>query len=220
MRSTRVRHNRSLALISSRVLPFVVLACGFDDRSVVAQHGPSDLAPDASESSREVSEAPPQGPDATSPPARDGGKNPVPSPALTEIVCNGCRIDGACIAEGTSQLGTCLVCDPERSSTAYVPAPVGASCGSAATACSGQDTCGKDGACLSNDFAEGTECAAAAGECDPADTCDGHGACRVNVSPDDTECEDGEFCTEQDRCVDGKCAGGRVRLCGTVEFCE
>src|SRR5262245_42435195 len=95
MRSRRVLRVSSLALTSSRVLPFVAaLACGFDDRSVLAQRGSSDLVPDASEPSGEAPEPPAPGLDATSPPSRDSGSDPPPSPMQTDAVCNGCLIEG------------------------------------------------------------------------------------------------------------------------------
>lgn len=215
MRSGRVRQIRSLALAPALALPFIAaLACGIDDRSVVVRTRSSSPERDASEAAADEA-------DAESLPARDGGDDPKPpDPTAAGAGCRGCLIQGACVPEGSSQLGTCLICDPERSPNAYVPALPGARCGSAPSLCSGQDTCGEDGACLPNDFTEGTPCGPDSGECDPSDTCDGHGACMAVVSPDDTECDDGAFCTEQDRCIDGQCAGGRLRLCGSIQVCD
>lgn len=64
----------------------------------------------------------------------------------TTLTCDGCTIDGACVSSGTeSPDNPCLVCDPEQSSTAWVPND-GVSC-SDGMYCNGEEACFQ-GECL------------------------------------------------------------------------
>src|SRR5690606_17656838 len=84
--------------------------------------------------------------------------------------CDGCNIDGVCLANGAEQAGNpCMVCDIELSTESFSPA-VGKPCGAAPTACSAQDTCDSSGVCQPNHAAAGSACGnPAASACNAAD---------------------------------------------------
>jgi hypothetical protein len=158
----------------------------------VAQMVPEDLAPDANS----------------------------PEPGALEPEC-GCRIGKLCVRSGESMLGTCLVCDPARSTDTFVPAAEGTPCGSAPAECSSQDTCDAVGVCLSNHLPSGTACGTGVDTtCDPADLCDAAGACTLRVAENGSSCEDGLFCTEGDGCVNGQCVSGPEMDCGSNARCD
>jgi Regulator of chromosome condensation (RCC1) repeat len=135
--------------------------------------------------------------------------------------CNGCDIEGVCIADGAARAGSpCEVCDITRSTTALSPA-VGEPCGSAGSACSAQDTCDASGVCRPNDAAPGSPCGnPIAGACDAADTCDGVGNCRPNIAANGVACDDGIFCSVGDQCQGGACVSVGQRDCGPSGTCD
>lgn len=132
--------------------------------------------------------------------------------------CTGCNIAGSCIANGSRDPGNpCRVCDPERDAADY-SVDVGASCGSPASECSGQDTCDGDGRCVADDVADGVSCGEAGSglfclggecsECGSAADPDGLCASRSPATP---------LC---DR-TRGRCAACLPATCGEAEpVCE
>jgi hypothetical protein len=136
-------------------------------------------------------------------------------------VCAGCTIAGSCVAAGDlNPANSCLICDPARSVDAYSP-NVDATCGSAATECSGQDTCNAQGQCTPNHLAAGTACGAPGGDqCDTGDSCDGSGQCVQRVARNGDPCDDGQFCTTGDTCQNGACRSGGPRSCGASQTCD
>lgn len=160
--------------------------------------------------------------DLCTPPENLCGANGFCSPEAGGCVntCAGCIIADNCIAAGAAQPGNpCFTCDPARSTTSYVPA-TGSACGSAATACSGQDTCDGSGNCVPNHSASGTICGdPSASACNGRDTCDGGGNCASRVAANGAMCDDGQFCSVGDSCQAGFCVGGGPRNCGTGQAC-
>jgi hypothetical protein len=134
--------------------------------------------------------------------------------------CLGCLIDGNCVGNAAEQAGNpCMVCDTSQSTTTYVAA-TGKPCGAGTTACSQQDTCDATGACLANHLPQGSPCGdGTSGSCDGADSCDGSGNCLQRTAANGTACDDGQFCTINDACQGGGCAGSS-RNCGVGLACN
>jgi hypothetical protein len=67
-----------------------------------------------------------------------------------------------------------------------------------------------------------TECRASRGPCDPAEFCDGSTAHCSDVNylaPINSPCDDGDLCTENDRCVPGgQCVGTPVTPCARFDM--
>jgi hypothetical protein len=138
-----------------------------------------------------------------------------------KTTCSGCLIDGVCIPSGSASNGNpCLTCDPSRSTTSFTVS-VGTSCGAAATACSGQDTCDAQGRCQPNNLPAGTACGSpSSSTCDQADACDGNGSCQQRLAQNGTPCDDGAFCTTGDQCQAGQCVASGQQSCGVNRFCN
>jgi hypothetical protein len=121
--------------------------------------------------------------------------------------CQGCSIGGTCVPAGTvNPTNPCQVCNPTRSTTAYV-GNTGAACGSAATVCSGQDTCSDQGVCLPNHFNSQTTCGSP-GACGVANLCDGAGNCQprsVDLNTDPANCGSCSHSCEAGACTRGVC---------------
>jgi hypothetical protein len=121
--------------------------------------------------------------------------------------CQGCSIGGTCVSAGTvNPTNPCQVCNPTRNATAYV-GNTGASCGSAATSCSGQDTCSDQGVCLANHFNNQTTCGSP-GTCGIANLCDGAGNCQprsIDLNTDPTNCGSCGHNCEAGACTRGVC---------------
>jgi hypothetical protein len=81
----------------------------------------------------------------------------------------------------------------------------GASCGSAATLCSGQDTCSDQGVCLANHFDNQTACGSP-GACGIANLCDGAGNCQPRTIDLNTDAANCGTCGHN--CENGTCARG------------
>jgi hypothetical protein len=135
--------------------------------------------------------------------------------------CDGCNIDGVCVANGAEQAGNpCLACDIGLSTTSFSPA-AGKLCGAARTACSAQDTCDSSGVCQPNHGAAGSACGnPAASACNAADSCDGRGNCNPNVAANGLACDDGQFCSIGDECQGGVCVTSTPRDCGVLRSCD
>jgi hypothetical protein len=161
--------------------------------------------------------------DACSAPVNQCGNNAVCDVATDSCksTCDGCIVAGVCVGAGTEAPGNpCQVCDPTSSATGYTIA-AGKSCGAAATACSGQDTCDAQGRCQANHLAAGTSCGnSASSACDQADTCDGNGNCQQQLAPNGTSCDDGAFCTVGDQCQGGRCVATGNQNCGANRVCN
>jgi len=134
--------------------------------------------------------------------------------------CDGCVVDGVCVAAGAAAANNpCLVCDPQQSAT-RLSATEGAPCGSGPTDCSAQDTCNAQGQCSPNHLPSSTICGPLGGQCDADDTCNGVGQCTRRVAPNGSVCDDGQFCTDADRCQGGQCVPGAARNCGQNRICN
>lgn len=135
--------------------------------------------------------------------------------------CSGCVVSGTCHATGAEEPGNpCRVCDPSRSTSAFVAA-TGKSCGAPAGVCSGQDTCNAQGQCQPNHLADGTACGnPASSACDGPDTCDGRGNCLPRIAANSTPCNDGRFCSVGDACQGGVCSPTGNRNCGDGLACN
>jgi hypothetical protein len=121
--------------------------------------------------------------------------------------CQGCSIGGTCVPPGTvNPANSCQVCNPARSTSAYV-GNTGASCGAAATNCSGQDTCSDQGVCLPNHFNSQTTCGSP-GACGIANQCDGGGNCQtrtIDLNTDPANCGSCGHNCESGSCTRGIC---------------
>lgn len=161
--------------------------------------------------------------DACSPPLSQCGSNAVCDVATDSCksTCDGCIVAGVCVLAGTEAPGNpCQVCDPTNSATGYTIV-AGKSCGAAATACSGQDTCDAQGRCQSNHLPLGTSCGnSASSSCDQPDACDGNGNCQQRLAPNGTSCDDGAFCTVGDQCQGGRCVATGNQNCGANRACN
>jgi hypothetical protein len=135
--------------------------------------------------------------------------------------CNGCLVNGVCVSSGTEAAGNpCLVCNPALSNAAFSAAP-GKSCGSAPSACSGQDSCDGQGRCQPNNLAQNTPCGnQSTSACNQADSCDGNGNCSQRVAANGAPCDDGSFCSVGDRCQGGECFPTGNRNCGAGSNCD
>lgn len=135
--------------------------------------------------------------------------------------CDGCIIDGTCIADGVvNPANPCLVCDPARSAGSYSVAP-GRPCGAEASVCSGQDTCDELGVCQPNHAPSGTPCGSAVSNaCNQPDTCNGNGFCEQRLASNASPCNDGQFCSVGDECQGGSCVANAFRSCGVGRTCD
>ncbi len=163
-------------------------------------------------------------------------------------LCGGCVIEGICVADGSANpANACEVCDADAESgdwTARADASacddglfcttddacVAGVCTGGARDCSDGLSCTTDSC---NDAADRCEnplasgcliegTCVAEGASNPANSCE---ACRGAIAtsswsalPDSTVCDDGLFCTVDDSCRAGSCAGG-VRDCGDGLTC-
>lgn len=153
--------------------------------------------------------------------ARNCGANQSCNETADQCRCSGCSVAGTCFASGAvNPANPCQICNPSQNASGFV-GNVGAACGSGPSACSSQDSCSQQGQCLPNHSAVGTLCGSpAAGACDAADSCDGSGACVARVAAAGSPCEDGQFCTDADRCQSGQCVAGGPRSCGLNRSCS
>jgi hypothetical protein len=135
--------------------------------------------------------------------------------------CSGCIIDGSCIPDGTaSTTNSCLVCDPLSSSTDWT-IRVNASCDDG-------DFCTENDSCNALAQCEGTDvqCDDEPGTCGANRSCDpANGQCIEQFPGNSTTCDDGEACTNADRCDGaGGCSGTPIvcndNLTCTVDTCN
>ncbi|MET0285962.1 MAG: hypothetical protein ABW352_15880, partial [Polyangiales bacterium] len=162
----------------------------------------------------------------------------------------GCAIGGACIPQGTLRDGnTCQLCDPTRSTSAWSPVALGATCSDGAF-CTVGDVCDGSGSCqgTANPCSDGLDCTRdfcdeagdrcssevvtacviagmcrRSGELDPGNACR---SCNPSVSttgwtnlPAAVSCDDGQFCTVGDGCDGEGRCTGVLRTCGTGSGC-
>ena len=161
----------------------------------------------------------------SSTPNKDGSACPADALACTVDVCvtgycrhnvagGFCAIGGACVASGaTNPTNECEACIADKSQALWSP--------KSGSACDDGDPCTGDDTCSVG------KCAGNAGKaCDDnnpctADTCTAATGCKHTPTPG--TCEDGDLCTTDDSCADGKCVGGNVLQCtpsAKAEQCE
>lgn len=112
--------------------------------------------------------------------------------------CQGCQVGSSCFASGAvNPANPCQVCDPSRNAAAF-SSNTNALCGSAATECSGQDTCNAQGQCVPNHVPNNTRCGASLpASCINPDLCNGQGVCQSRSA------QRVEACDGQDNDCDG-----------------
>lgn len=141
------------------------------------------------------------------------GANRTCNEAANQCQCQGCQIGNTCVAPGSGDpANACQICDLSRSATAY-SVNVGASCGSPATECSGQDTCNAQGQCAANNL-DNTSCQQNAGLCVG-------GTCRPGLG---RACQQGGTpCANNLPCTNGVCqvpTVGNGAACGVNASCN
>jgi hypothetical protein len=143
-----------------------------------------------------------------------------------------CNDGNACTQSDTCQAGTCTgampvvcggadacheagVCDPATGACFVATKPNGTAC-SDGNACTQSDTC-QAGTCTAGApvVCGGADACHKAGVCDPAT-----GQCSAASKPDGTRCEDGNACTQLDRCQAGVCTGGSPVTCAPADACH
>jgi hypothetical protein len=109
-----------------------------------------------------------------------------------------CPAPGPCRAPGTCNPGTGMCSDP--------PAPAGTPCHDG-NACTQTDQCNGSGTCLGSNpvVCTALDQCHDAGVCNPSD-----GVCSNPPKNDGHVCDDGNVCTQLDRCVSGACIGGNA----------
>lgn len=149
--------------------------------------------------------------------------------------CEGCRIDGDCVAAGTqSGDDPCRVCDPEQSEDDYSPR----NC-SDGISCNGEETCDASGGdcvageplCLDGEFCDPDvdQCVVSCPFCsidrmcywehqrnpeNPCQVCDSAEAPYAWSDYDGAVCDDGVFCNGADTCSGGSCSEHVGDPCG------
>ncbi len=143
-----------------------------------------------------------------------------------------CNDNNACTLSDKCQNGACTgtnpivcavpdqchmagVCDPSNGQCSNPLQPNDTACNDI-NACTQTDTC-QSGICIG---ASPKTCPASnschfAGVCDPS-----NGNCSDPPRPDDTACNDGDGCTQTDKCVSGICTGGNPIVCTALDQCH
>src|SRR5262249_46566970 len=87
--------------------------------------------------------------------------------------------------------------------------------------------CDDGNACTSADHCAGGKCIGSAVTCAPTDQCHAAGVCQPASGtctnpprPDDTSCNDGDACTQTDRCEVGVCTGSSPVVCPNPDTCH
>jgi RHS repeat-associated protein len=157
----------------------------------------------------------------------EGGVVSTPAPVGTACdsdsdPCNGtatCDGQGACEATSVPVVddgNPCTVdsCD-SMSGVKHEPAANGTACQDG-NACTEVDTC-QAGACVGGS----PKPCEAAGPCQTAGACEPTtGTCKPVAKPDGESCNDGNACTQADRCLAGACQPGSPMLCGSADPCQ
>jgi len=114
----------------------------------------------------------------------------------TDEDCTACQTDADCVDADSCLQGTCTdgVCSTEPSSD-------GTACDDGLY-CTENDQC-TSGACTGT----ARDCSAESDECNQGTCDDDADACTKLPRPDGTDCEDGQYCTVDDNCQSGACAG-------------
>jgi hypothetical protein len=101
----------------------------------------------------------------------------------------------------------------------HPPEPAGLACGDPSdTDCDNPDTCDGGGGCAPNLEGAGHACGDPSdSQCNHPDTCDGGGGCLNNLAANGTACDDVDYCTANDKCLNGLCVGTPSVLPPTVE---
>jgi hypothetical protein len=143
----------------------------------------------------------------------------------TAVVANGtgCSDGNACTEGDSCTAGKCAAgaaktCDDGNACTKDA-CDVAVGCTATATT----DPCDDGDACTSNDACAGGNCAPGAKvSCDDnnpctVDICDKQQGCIFKATS--AACDDGDVCTTTDKCVDGTCTGGDLKVCDDGEAC-
>ncbi len=127
------------------------------------------------------------------------------------IAAGKCKIAGQCVDAGSASPQTpCLVCDPAVTQAQYAPKDGG--------------KCDDGNPCTTGDICQSSQCKGGATPCGSLDsacatgTCDPvGGGCIAVPKPAATDCDDGNPCTNQDKCDgSGACAAQPVS-CATLD---
>ncbi|MCA9517159.1 MAG: hypothetical protein KC635_19595, partial [Myxococcales bacterium] len=164
--------------------------------------------------------------------------DPATGGCAVETLPDGATCDDGdpCTTPGTCDGGTCVAAEVtchDLDDVCVVGVCDAARGGCVAAPREGAIACDDGDRCTTGDACSGGVCAGEAVTCEGADAChdaacDGAtGACVVTTHADDSACDDGDLCTEGDRCLAGLCAGV-VRECGgltddahcTVGYCD
>jgi PKD repeat protein len=130
----------------------------------------------------------------------DGGADTETKYGYIVTVCNGCVIDGECLADGTvNPDNSCLKCDEAGSSNDW-SYNNGVSCEDG-TECTSGDYC-LLGSCLGTQIDCNDDNPCTDDSCNPATGC----VYDYNTDP----CDDESACTDSDTCVHGVCRGNTV----------
>ena len=143
-----------------------------------------------------------------------------------------CDDDDACTQTDTCQAGECTGSNPVECTAldqCHDPGTCDPSTGVCSDPAKPDDTaCDDDDACTQTDTCQAGECTGsnpvectALDQCHDPGTCDpSTGVCSDPVKPDDTVCDDGNACTQIDRCAGGICVGGPALVCNNGLFCD
>lgn len=105
--------------------------------------------------------------------------------------------------------------NPALGQLTHTTLPNGAACDDG-NACTQTDTC-QSGVCMGNNPVVCT----ASDQCHYAGTCNpGTGACSNPVKPNATPCNDGNGCTQSDKCQSGVCVGTNPVVCTALNECH
>lgn len=159
---------------------------------------------------------------------------PTSGPCDVAETCNG--TSPSCPADSfmpsttvcRASTGACDAAESCTGASAGCPAdvflPATTTCRAVAGTCDAEEKCtGTSAACPADAVLPATTvCRLAASQCDLAETCDGSSAaCPVDLIKGDlTVCNDGNACTQLDRCQDGVCVGENPVSCTALDACH
>ena len=119
-----------------------------------------------------------------------------------DVAAAGCKVDGDC---ASVQVATCQKASCVNGKCSAIDAEAGTACDDK-DACTDSDQC-KAGKCVGVPKACDDQSVCTSDACNPAT-----GKCEY--TPNTAKCDDGDLCTENDACKDGKCQGTPAAVCG------